>query len=140
MVLTDRQIKPEDLIVLTGRKPLVELDVVALMPRGDGEWTEVHFFKPDNSAFNAEGVLTDQALDHEYVKRGLKPADMYSIVFVDKADPSLVLSYPYATHWKDVEGNWCHGAIVNFEGERRLHVNRSVRGWKQHWYFAGIPK
>jgi hypothetical protein len=120
---------------------LIEEDVVAEMPRGPygvGQWREIHIFKPD-SCFYQDGRISDEALDQEYERLGLVPADMYSLAEAN-SDFELARVCPHGTHWKDETGAWCHGACVHWNGEDRIHVNRSLRGWANHWQFAGIKK
>jgi hypothetical protein len=138
-VVVNRTLTPHQILDSTGRIQLVEPDVVEAMPRGRGDWTNVHFFKPNSLAYD-DGTMSDDTLAEEYKNLALRPVDMYSLLGVERMNPSLVTTNPYATHWKDANGYWCHGAVVNYNGEPRVHVNRSHRGWKSHWTFAGLRK
>lgn len=133
VVIVDRSQTPEELLLATRRRQIIEPDVVAKMPRGEGVSVRVRVFKPNPSCYDKHGRLSDENLDGEFERLGLKPADFYSLSGVEDQNP-------VGTHWKDDQGNWCHGAFVDFDGERRVHVNVSIRGWNNHWKFAGIPK
>lgn len=133
-VRVDRSRTPDQVVAETGRKQYIEPEMVANMPRGEGEWVNVHFFTPDASSYDDGDRLSDESLEREYEKHGLKPVDFYSLVEVADEEP-------IATHWMDQDGNWCHAAFVDVGGELRVHVNRSTRGWSNFWKkFAGLPK
>ncbi len=142
-VQVDRTQTPQDLILSTGRKLCgVESDVVDAMPKGESVEgrVRVYLFRPDACAYNEAGVITDEDLTKEYEKHGLIPIDPYSLGTMNKLYPGFARKFPHGTHWRDSLGNWCHHAFVCFEGEDRVHANRSVRGWKKFWAFAGLSK
>lgn len=104
-----------------------------MMPRGDGDESDVIFFKPGRS-------VSDVDLDKEYALRGLVPADPYALAAVNEADPAFADEHPNGTHWKDADGNWCYTAFNRWNDGRFVDVCRDVRGWFAYWWFAGLRK
>ncbi|MCF7831524.1 MAG: hypothetical protein K9M36_01395 [Candidatus Pacebacteria bacterium] len=132
-VTVNRKRSGKEALKATGRTLYVTDEVVDAMPKGEGETAEVYFFKVGSS-------LTDEELDQEYEKRGLKPADPYSQAAVNEADPAFADEHPNGTHWKDQNGKWCFAAFGRFSGGRRVFVYRYVHGWNGRWWFAGVRK
>lgn len=132
-VRVDRTRTPRKAIAATGRVEYLSDSVVAAMPRGEGEEVAVHFFKVGR-------FVSDAALDEEYAKRGLVPADPYSMLAVDESDPAFGDDHPHGTHWKDADGMWCFAACGRWSGRRDVRVYRSVDDWHGDWWFAGLPQ
>lgn len=132
----DRTFKPADVIakvVESGRKSYVDNKVVETMPRGEGEQTEVVFFTLGR-------YISDDDLKKEYEKRGIKPADPYSLAAINRDDPAFADAKPNCTHWKDGDGKWCYAAFSRWHGGRRVDVIRNDRDWYGTWWFAGLRK
>ncbi len=110
LVPVNRDRTPQEMLDATGRKQYTDRKVVDAMPRGEGKMAEVVFFKPRPEAFT-DGVITDEALEKEYVFVGLVPADPYSLASVNEADAEFADEHPNATHWKDAAGKWCFVAF-----------------------------
>lgn len=128
----DRTCSPQQMLDATGRKQYTDRDVVATMPRGEGDGEgEVVFFKPGRElANNAE-------LEQEYELRGLKPVDPYSLAEVNKDDPAFADTHPNAT----ILGDNCYAAFDRWDGdERNVRVFRHGGGWSDDWWFAGLRK
>lgn len=136
----DRARSPEAMLKATGRKQYVADPVVSAMPRGEGEEVEVIFFKPEAEEYDHEGWMSDEELDLAFKRRGLKPADPYSLAAVNEADPAFADERPHGTHWKDAEGYWCFAAFGRWLDERRVSVNRNGDDWVDGWWFAGVRK
>ncbi|MDP3962308.1 MAG: hypothetical protein Q8Q03_00350, partial [bacterium] len=131
-----RGLNPQQVLDATGRKQYLNRDVVATMPKGEGDEVEVVFFKPDLS--NRDGFISDDDLEKEFELRDLKPADPVSVAVVNEADPALADEKPHGTHWKDAEGRWCYIVFHCEFGERVVVVYRLDGVWDDHWWLAGV--
>lgn len=139
IVGVNRTRTPEEALTATGRKQYTNAEVVAAMPRGRGEQAKVVFFKPKKSAYDENGLISDDNVAKEYESRGLKPADPFSLCAVNETDPAFADTHPHATHWKDVKGNWCYTAFDRWDdGERLVNVGRNDDDWDDYWWFAGL--
>ncbi len=127
---------PQEALKATGRKQYVTDSVVATMPKGEGETTEVVFFKLDLKG----GYLSNEELAKEYEKRGLNPADPYSLSAMNEADPAFADTHPNVTHWKNAQGKWCYAAFSRWYVDRYVYVGQSDDGWRDGWWFAGSRK
>lgn len=132
-VRVDRSRSPREAIAATHRIQYLNDAVVATMPHGEGDEVVVHFF-------GVGRFLSDAALDEEYVKRGLKAADPYSMFAVDEDDPAFADDHPHGTHWKDVYGKWCFATSGRWGGLRNVSVDRVDGDWHDFWWFAGVPQ
>ena len=134
-VKVNRNRTPQQVLDATGRKQYTDSKVVKAMPKGEGDETDVHFFKLGR-------YVSDADLEKEYELRGLKPADPYSLAAVNEADPAFADEYPNGTHWKDASGNWCYAVFNQWSGgERGVSVSRDVgNDWDDYWWFAGLRK
>ncbi len=133
----DRTRKPEQVIAETGRRQYVDSEVVAAMPRGQGETAKLVFFKPAKSAYK-NGILSCAALADEYKKRGLKP-DAEALADYNKKNPEFADQMPNGCQWKDAQGNYCFVSFDRWDDERGVHVRRHDRAWGDYWSFAGVP-
>lgn len=139
IVSVNRARTPEEALVATRRKQYTTTGVVAVMPRGTGKEARVVFFKPDKSAYDVNGLISDDNVAKEYESHDLKPADPFSLCAVNEADPAFADEHPNATHWKDADDNWCCAAFSRWSrGERGVDVNRSSADWHDGWWFAGL--
>lgn len=132
----NRNLKPDEVIAKvceTGRQRYVDHKVLESMPKGEGEEAEVVFFKIGR-------FISDDDLEKEYEKRGLKPADAYSLAAVNRDDPAFGDEKPNCTHWKDAQGKWCYVAFSRWDAGRRVDVRRSDGDWGGNWWFAGLRK
>lgn len=132
-VKVNRTQSPKEILKATGRNQYVTDSVVAKMPKGNGDETEVFFFK-------LGCTISDTDLDKEYELRGLKPADPYSLAKVNEDDPAFADTHPNGTHWKDEKGNWCFATFDRFLVGRDVIVDCHDRGWDVFWWFAGVRK
>lgn len=132
-VKVNRTQSPQEMLNATGRKQYANSDVVATIPRGEGEEKEVFFFKLDR-------YVSDDELEKEYELRGQKPADPYSLAKVNQDDPAFADTHPNGTHWKDESGNWNFSAFFRGSDERNVFVSRSSFEWDHYWWFAGVRK
>ncbi|MFH1866965.1 MAG: hypothetical protein ABIJ81_02690, partial [Patescibacteria group bacterium] len=103
------------------------------IPRGEGDEATVEFFKLGK-------FVSDDNLAIEYQKRGLDPADPYTLVAVNEADPAFADKYPNITHWQDKNGNWCYIAFYRYVGGRYVGVGRDAYDWGGLWWFGGVRK
>ena len=139
IISVNRSQTPEQALTATGRKQYVTAEVVAAMPKGTGAEAKVIFFKPDKSAYDKNGWISDDDLEKQYALRGLIPSDAYSLAAVNEADPAFGDEHPNTTHWKDSSGKWCYAAFNRWnDGERTVDVDRNDRDWNDSWWFAGL--
>lgn len=131
-VSVNRKRSPKEALNATGRNKYVSDSVVADMPKGEGEETDVFFFKLDR-------YVSDDDLEKEYELRSLKP-DPIAQAAVNEADPAFADNYPNGTHWKDKDGKWCFAAFDRLGGERDVGVRRSRSGWGGSWWCSGVRK
>lgn len=129
-VTVNRARSPQQAINATGRKQYVNDSVLNLMLQGSGEEADVFFFK-------LERYVSDDGLDNEYKSRGLTPTDPYALAAANEADPAFADKHPNGTHWKDLNGKWCHIAFDRWNDERFVNVYRRDDGWHGIWWFAG---
>ncbi len=102
-------------------------DVLKNAPRSKKE-QKLEFFKVGY-------FISDDVLEQEYKKRGLLPADPYTLAaWCEKNQEKDTF---YATHWKD--NGWCFAAFGSWRGGRRVRVRRGG-GWDDRWSFAGVPE
>lgn len=137
-VRVNRSRSPQEALDATGRVQYTNRTVVDAMPLAAADEVEVVFFKPDLSGRN--GCIYDDDLEKEFELRGLKPADPFSIVVVNEADPAFADEKPHGTHWKDAQGSWCYAAVSRWSGKREVYVNRRSNAWSDNWWFAGVRK
>ncbi len=133
VVRQNRSYTPQEAIRATSRVEHLNDDVVAAMPRGEGEETEVVFFKVGKD-------ISCKQLDEEYAIRGLVPADPYSLARVNEEDPAFADEHPNGTQWKDANGNYCYAFFLLWEGRRDVDVDRNAFDWVDVWWFAGVRK
>ena len=116
----------------TERKQSIDIAVVAAMPHGTGKNAKVYFFRPEQEN------ITDDELEEEYILRGLKPADPYSLSAIYEDYSEFMDSI---THWKDSSGRWCYLAFrrwrADAESDVSAHRREGIRYPKGSW-FAGI--
>ncbi|MBI5798420.1 MAG: hypothetical protein HZB10_00625 [Candidatus Yonathbacteria bacterium] len=136
----NRNRTPQEAIDATGRNKYLINDVVAIMPQGEGDEAEVFFFKPDASAYDKNGNISDDEVSKQFELRGLKPAEPYAFAAVNEADPAFADEHPNGTHWKDADGNWCYIAFNSWSAERNVSVGRGNGKWSGGWWFAGCRK
>jgi hypothetical protein len=135
----DRDHSQMDVIQNTGRRLYVSEEVVAAMPRGEGEDGETIFFRLD--LFERGGHITDADLDREYELRDLAPEFPDNLTAVNKADLAFADLHPNATHWRDADGTWCYAAFLRWYDARELFIDRSDKSWPHsYWWFAGRSK
>jgi len=132
-VAVNRNRSAQKAIDATNRNKYCDSDVVAAMPKGEGEETDVVFFKPGR-------YISDDELEKEYELHGLIPDDPYSLAAVNEADPAFADEHPNGTHWKDKNGRWCYAAFDRGDDERVVGVSRFDGGWRDDWWFAGRRK
>lgn len=132
-VKVDRSLNPQEVLDTTGRRQYTDPDVVASMPKGEGDEVDVVFF-------NLDRYVTEDELEKEYELRGLKSADPYSLAAVNRDDPTFADTNPNGTHWKGADGKWCSAAFGQWDVERRVGVDRRGDVWSGLWWFAGVRK
>lgn len=140
IVSPNRQLAPREMLEATGRNLYVNDEVVGNMPRGEGDKSEVVFFKPEPEEYTRPGWMSDEDLDKAYERRGLKAADPYSQTQANKDDPAFADDHPNGTHWKDKDEKWCFAAFYRWDGGRSVDVRRYGNGWDGCWWFAGLRK
>jgi len=134
----NRSRTPQEALDATGRVQYTDRTVVNAMPKGEGDEVEVVFFKPDLS--ERSGLISDGDLAKEFELLGLKPVDPISLAAVNEADPAFAEENPHGTHWKDAEDRWCYAVFSRWSDESEVCVNRTIGGWHDGWWFAGVRK
>ena len=137
-VPVNRRRSQQEALVATNRKQYTNRKVVDAMPKGEGDEAEIVFFKPDLS--ERSGHISDDDLEKEFERHGLKPADPISVAAVNEADPAFADEKPHSTHWKDTENNWCFATFSRWFDGREVSVNRNDSDWSDDWWFAGVLK
>jgi len=132
-VKVDRSRTYQQVLDATKREQYTNSDVVASMPKGEGDEIDVYFFKLGR-------FISDDDLEKEYTLRGLKNADTYSQSAVNETDPAFADEHPNGTHWKDANGKWCFATFLRWYGRRSVSINRGGNGWDDNWWFAGLRK
>jgi len=132
-VSVNRNLTSQQVLDATKRKQYINSDVVASIPKGEGDEVDVYFFKLDR-------FVSDDDLEKEYALRGLKSADPYSQFAVNEADPVFADKHPNGTHWKDINSKWCFATFGQWFDERNVGVNRLDLDWDDVWCFAGLRK
>ncbi len=139
-VTVNRTRTPQEALSATRRKQYVSDDVIASMPKGEGDEAAVVFFKPEPWEYTKPGWMSDDDLEKALDRRGLKSADPISLAAVNEADPAFADEHPNGTHWKDSGGKWCFAAFVLWSGDRSVSVRRRGGDWRDRWLFAGLRK
>jgi hypothetical protein len=138
-VCVDRSQQPQYVLRATGRRLFVNDEVVATMPRGEGE-AEVVLFKPEPWEYTRPGFMSNEDLEKCYDRRSFVPADPYSVAGMNRDDQALADKYPHTTHWKDAKGKWCFATFRRGGVGRLLFVDRYGSEWDDGWWFAGLRK
>jgi hypothetical protein len=132
-VTVNRNRNPQEMLNATGRRQYTNSDIVNSMPHGEGDETDVYFFKMNR-------YISDYDLEREYELRGLKP-DPYAQDAVNEIDPSFADTKPNGTHWKGSDGKWYYVAFRQWRGgESGVAVGRDVGDWGGDWWFGGVRK
>lgn len=137
-VTVNRTRSAQDALKATGRVMYTDSAVVEAVPSGEGEEAEICLFKLDLS--KRGGWISDDDLEKEFDLRGLKPVDPFALAALNEADPAFADEKPNATHWKDVQGNWCYAIFDRWGGERSVGVVRYGSDWCDDYWFAGVRK
>jgi hypothetical protein len=139
-VRVNRSRSPQQAIEATGRALNIDREVVASMPKGDGDEVEIVFFKIVLFKLDIpkQHCLSDSDLKNEYLLRGLRPADPISIAAVNEADPAFADRKPHTSHWKDAKGCWCYITFHCWGGKREVVVHSNNDDHKDNEWFAGI--
>ena len=139
-VKVNRLLTPQQVLDATGRKQYTNRKVVDAMPRGEGDETEVVFFKPEPWEYTRPDFMSDDDFEKALGRRNLKSAPPDDVAAVNEADPAFADEKPHGTHWQDENGKWCYAAFHRWGDERNVSVNRGDGGWSVSWWFAGVRK
>ncbi|MHB8913868.1 MAG: hypothetical protein ACYC4I_02555 [Minisyncoccota bacterium] len=126
-VRVDRTRTPQEVIDATGRRQYVDSDVLATMPKGEGEEVDVHFVPTKRFVL----VVEVPAFLAQY---GLVP-DPRAQAAVNEADPAFADKYPNGTQW----GDNCCLAFDRWDGERDVDCDRDGLDWDDNWFLSGVP-
>src|SRR3989344_7634417 len=141
-VKVNRLLTPQQVLDATGRKQYTNRKVVNAMPRGEGggegDETEVVFFKPEPWEYTRPDFMSDDDFEKALGRRNLKSAPPDDVAAVNEADPAFADTRPNGTHWKDADGKWCFAAFDRWNGEREVGVDRDGYVWHDLWWFAGL--
>ncbi len=126
-VRVDRTRTPQEVIDATGRRQYVDSDVLATMPKGEGEEVDVHFVPTKRFVL----VVEVPAFLAQY---GLV-LDPRAQAAVNEADPAFANKYPNGTQW----GDNCCLTFDRWVGERSVSCGRDGSGWFDCWFLSGVP-
>jgi hypothetical protein len=131
-VKVDRSRTPQQALDATDRRQYTDSEVVAQMPRCEGEEVDVYFF-----SLKEHRDVKD--IDEMFEERGLKP-DPYAVAAVNEIDPAFSDSHPNGTQWKDNQGRHCFVTFFRWLDERRLHCRRFrlEHDWDDCWWLGGV--
>lgn len=89
--------------------------------------------------FTLGKYVFDDELEKEYQKRGLVPADPYSLAEYHQKNPKFYDEKRFtATHWKNADGKWCYAAFRRWDDVRSVVVGRDDDDWSDGWWFGGV--
>lgn len=133
-ITVNRSLAPMEVIEGTGfEKHGCEPEYIDSMPKGEGDEAKVTFF-------NLGFWVTTEELWAEYARRGLKPADAYSVAEINRLDPEFSLSCANCTYWKDGQGNvYCLIFRLWSDGVKRVHAYKHTYKHGPDRWFAGVP-
>jgi len=116
----DRSLLPSEVMSQTGAKEHTVSDVVKTMPKGIGLGVTVVFFE----------IVADSRTDYfkEYAKRGLVPADPFSLAAVNRDDSAFCRTHRNLTLWKGSDGDICHMEFNSTDGSRWVDVRKTRDG------------
>lgn len=92
----NRTSTPQAMLEATGCVPYVDSDVVATMPRGEGDKVELCFFQ-------VPGNPSDDDLASAYDLCGLAPADPFTVGDFNAANREFADKYPNATQLEEYQ-------------------------------------
>lgn len=120
----------QQLLDATKCKQYIDKDVLATVP--EAQEGTVEFFKLDK-------YVSDDELEAEYISRGLIPAPIANIAQYDLENPEKMDEMKHVgSHWKD-GSSWYFVSFGQWDGRGRdVFVDRSVDGWFDVWWFAGL--
>ncbi len=126
-VRVDRTRAPMKVINATGRNKYLDDDVVATMPKGEGDEVDVYFI-PTKRLIPVNEVAAFLA------QYGLVP-DPRAQAAVNEADPTFADKYPNGTQWV----NDCYLTCFRWYDERYVLCNRNAYDWNDRWFLSGVP-
>jgi hypothetical protein len=141
-VKVDRTIPPQVIIAATGRKVYCNQSVLAEIPKGEGDEVPVTFFKPAATAYDKNGLISDDAIAAEYKLRKLKP-DPRAQIAANQADEGLADNFPNVSLWKDVNSNYCYVifSLTNrWHGAWDVYVHQRDGPWVAGDWLVGVPE
>lgn len=120
-------------IRLSGRQFYGDQSVVAAMPRATVARGKIHFFQVGRFVRPEEF-----ALEHE--KRGLIPADPYTLAAFNGANREFADTHSNGTQWYDAAGKFCYARFILWNNKRRVYVRRHDNIWNDRYWLAGFSK
>lgn len=132
-VSVNRTLTPQQALDATSRRQYTDPNVVASMPRGEGDQVVLYYFDLDYDP-------TPTELQAEYDKRSLK-ADPIAQAADNAANPSFADQRPNCCQWGlDENGVASFAAFHYWHDERRVSVHRRGNGWRRNDRFGGVRK
>ncbi len=126
-VRVDRSRSPREAIDATGRNKHVNDDVVATMPKGEGDEVDVHFIP-------TKRLVPVKEVPAFLAQYGLVP-DPRAQAAANEADPSFADEHPNGSQW----GNDCCLAFGRWGDGRDVDCCRDDYGWDDSWFLCGVP-
>ncbi|HEY4516154.1 MAG TPA: hypothetical protein VJH67_03130 [Candidatus Paceibacterota bacterium] len=133
-VKVDRTRTYQQAIDATGRTQYINADVLATMPKGEGEEKDVFFFDLDYDP-------SAKQLAEEYELRGLV-SDPIAQAAVNEADPKFADDRPNGCQWNLQENGTASFATFRrwYDGGRSVDVDRGDYLWFRCYRFGGVCK
>lgn len=122
----NRDRTPQEVVDATGRKQYINKEVLATLPKGEGDEVDVYFVPTKRYVPVAE-------VPAFLAQYGLVP-DPRAQAAVNEADPSFADTYPNGSQW----GNNCCLAFRRWDGGRDVYCDRYDRVWHDGWWLAGV--
>lgn len=123
----DRALTPQEAIDATGRMQYIDPDVLATMPRGEGDEVDVHFVPTGRLV--PVGEYT--AFLAQY---GLVP-DPRAQAAVNAEYPAFADEHPNCSQW----GDSCYLVFRRWLDGRRVDCDRNDDDWDDNCWLAGVP-
>ena len=126
-VKVDRTRTPQEVIDATGRTQYVDKNVLATMPKGEGDEVDVYFVP-------TKRLVPVKEVPAFLAQNGLVP-DPRAQAAVNEADSAFADKYPNGTQW----GNNCCLMFPRWDGERNVFCRHDDNDWNGHWFLSGVP-
>lgn len=129
-VRVDRTRTPQEVIdalVATGRGALVDNNVLATMPQGEGDEVDVYFIP-------TKRFVSEKEVPELLAQYGLV-SDPRAQAAVHEQDLAFADEYPNCTQWSNIR----FLSFDRWSGGRSVRCGCNVVGWTGAWFLSGVP-